>query len=86
MRRVLLGRAFEEYRRYFLLEPGELIGKAVLDVAGGVNSFCAEGNNLRIEVTAFDPIYSLSPANIKKRSGTDLESVYRTIGLVPTYR
>jgi hypothetical protein len=39
---VLLGRTFEEYRRYFLLEPGDLIGKRVLDVAGGVSSFCAE--------------------------------------------
>jgi len=32
---VLLGRTFEEYRRYFLLEPDDLIGKRVLDVAGG---------------------------------------------------
>jgi len=38
---VLLGRTFEEYRRYFLLEPDDLIGKRVLDVAGGVSSFCA---------------------------------------------
>ena len=29
---VLLGRTFEEYRRYFLLEPQKLIGKRVLDV------------------------------------------------------
>jgi SAM-dependent methyltransferase len=83
---VLLGRTFEEYRRYFLLEPEELIGKTVLDVAGGVSSFCAEANNLGIKVTAFDPIYSLSRKKIRERSDPDLESVYRTIGLVPTYR
>lgn len=83
---VLLGRTFEEYRRYFLLEPEELIGKTVLDVAGGVSSFCAEANNLGIKVTAFDPIYSLSREKIRERSDPDLESVYRTIGLVPTYR
>jgi len=58
---VLLGRTFEEYRRYFLLEPGDLIGKRVLDVAGGVSSFCAEANQLGIKVTSFDPIYSLPP-------------------------
>jgi len=46
---VLLGRTFEEYRRYFLLEPDLLIGKRVLDVAGGVSSFCAEANNLGIK-------------------------------------
>ena len=39
---VLLGRTFEEYRRYFLLERRELIGKRVLDVTGGVSSFCAD--------------------------------------------
>ncbi|HEX3420440.1 MAG TPA: hypothetical protein VHT01_04370 [Candidatus Udaeobacter sp.] len=83
---VLLGRTLEEYRRYFLLEPHELIGKRILDVAGGISSFCAEANNLGIKVTAFDPIYSLSPGNIKKRSETDLETVHRTIGLVSTYR
>lgn len=83
---VLLGRTFEEYRRYFLLQPHELIGKRVLDVAGGVSSFCAEANDLGIRVTAFDPIYSLSRERIRERSEPDLESVYRTIGLVPTYR
>src|SRR5207253_10904320 len=83
---VLLGRTFEEYRRYFLLEPNDLIGKRVLDVAGGVSSFCAEANKLGINVTSFDPIYSLPPEKITERSEPDLESVYRTIGSVPTYR
>ena len=64
---VLLGRTFEEYRRYFVLEPRELIGKRVLDIAGGVSSFCAEANNLGIKVTVFDPIYSLS----REKSGND---------------
>jgi len=77
---VLLGRTFEEYRRYFLLEPDHLIGKRVLDVAGGVSSFCAEANNLGINVTSFDPIYSLSPEKIMERSEPDLEAVYRAIG------
>jgi hypothetical protein len=83
---VLLGRTFEEYRRYFLLEPHELIGKTVLDVAGGVSSFCTEANNLGIKVTAFDPIHAVSREKIGERSDADLESIYRTIGLVPTYR
>jgi hypothetical protein len=83
---VLLGRTFEEYRRYFLLEPEELAGKTVLDVAGGVSSFCAEANTRGIHVTSFDPIYSLRPEEIVERSEPDLESVYRAIGRVPTYR
>ncbi len=83
---VLLGRTFEEYRRYFLLEPDDLVGKRVLDVAGGVSSFCAEANNLGINVTAFDPIYFLSAEKIREQSEPDLESVYQSIGRVPTYR
>lgn len=83
---VLLGHTFEEYRRYFLLEPDDLIGMKVLDVAGGVSSFCAEANNRGIKVTAFDPIYSLLAEQIREQSESDLESVYRSIGRVPTYR
>jgi hypothetical protein len=83
---VLLGRTFEEYRRYFLLEPDSLVGKKILDVAGGVSSFCAEANALGINVTSFDPVYSLPPKKIRERSEPDLESVYKAIGSVPTYR
>ncbi len=83
---VLLGRTFEEYRRYFLLEPDSLVGKKILDVAGGVSSFCAEAHELGINVTSFDPIYALPPEKIIERSEPDLESVYRTIGSVLTYR
>ena len=83
---VLLGRTFEEYRRYFLLEPDSLVGKKILDVAGGVSSFCAEANKLGINVTSFDPIYLLPQEEIMERSEPDLESVYKAIGSVPTYR
>jgi hypothetical protein len=83
---VLLGRTLGEYRRYFLLELEKLVGKSVLDVAGGVSSFCAEANMLGIKVTSFDPIYSLTSEKIMERSEPDLESVYRAIGSVPTYR
>src|SRR6266516_1391705 len=77
---VLLGRTFDEYRRYFLLEPEELAGKTVPDVAGGVSSFCAEANTRGIRVTSFDPI------EIVERCEPDLDSVYNAIGQVRTYR
>src|SRR5213080_3341062 len=83
---VLLGRTFDEYRQYFLLDPEELVGKTVLDVAGGVSSFCAEANTRGIRVTSFDPIYSLTPEEIVERCEPDLDSVYNAIGQVPTYR
>jgi len=62
------------------------VGKRVMDVAGGVSSFCAEANALGINVTSFDPIYSLPSDKIMERSEPDLESVYQAIGSVLTYR
>jgi hypothetical protein len=53
---VLLGRTFEEYRRYFLLKPEKLMKRDVLDVAGGVSSFCADANARSIKVTSGNPI------------------------------
>ena len=54
---VLLGRTLEEYRRYFALDLERLRGQAILDVASGVSSFCAEACGLGLNVTAFDSIY-----------------------------
>jgi hypothetical protein len=83
---VLLGRTFAEYRGYFLLEPEKLKGQRVLDVAGGVSSFCAEANAQGIHVTSVDPIYSLSSQEIARRSGPDLERVISAVRGLPTYR
>ena len=83
---VLLGRTFDEYRRYFLLEPEKLRGKRVLDVAGGVSSFTAEANDAGIRATSVDPIYSLSPEEIARRSGPDLDKVIAGVRGLPTYR
>ena len=79
---VLLGRTFEEYTRYFGLLEKELRGKQVLDIASGVSSFCSEANTKQIQVTAFDPIYELSPETIKARCEPDLEFVTNEIGQV----
>ena len=83
---VLLGRTFAEYCGYFLLEPEKLKGQRVLDVAGGVSSFCAEANEQGIQVTSADPIYSLSPEEIARRSGPDLDHVIAAVRDLPTYR
>jgi hypothetical protein len=83
---VLLGRTFDEYRQYFLLQPEALRGKRVLDVAGGVSSFCTEANDRGILATSVDPIYSLSPEEISVRSGPDLDKVIAGVRGLPTYR
>lgn len=83
---VLLGRTFDEYRQYFLLEPEALRGRKVLDVAGGVSSFTAEANDDGIDAMSVDPIYELTAEEIRKRSGPDLDRVIAGVRGLPTYR
>ena len=83
---VLLGRTFQEYISYFGLNPTELRGQRVLDIASGVSSFCAEANEQGISTTAFDLIYDLSSEQIKNRCEPDLDFVVSEIGRVKAYR
>jgi hypothetical protein len=83
---VLLGRTFEEYVRYFALDPAALRGQAILDVASGVGSFCAEANAQGIDVTAFDLIYELPPEQIQARCGPDLDHVIESVRGLKTYK
>lgn len=83
---VLLGRTLDEYVRFFALDPVALRGQAVLDVASGVSSFCAEANAQGIHVTAFDLIYKLPPEQIEARCGPDLDHVTKCIGGLQAYK
>lgn len=83
---VLLGRTLDEYRRYFALDLAAWRGRAVLDVASGVSSFCAEANEAGLSVTACDPIYELTPDVIRPRCEADLDLVVGSVRGLPTYR
>ena len=83
---VLLGRTFEEYCGYFLLEPEKLAVQRVLDVGGGVSSFTAEANARGILATSVDPIYTLPTPEIAQRAGPDLDHVIEAVRDLPTYR
>lgn len=83
---VLLGRTLDEYRRYFALDLERLRGQAVLDVASGVSSFCAEAHRAGIHVTAFDAIYDLSTNEIQSRCEADLDHVIDAVRGLKTYR
>jgi hypothetical protein len=83
---VLLGRTLDEYARYFALDLDGLRGRAVLDVASGVSSFCAEASARGIQVTAFDAIYEWPLEEIQKRCGPDLDQVLQAIAGLTTYR
>jgi SAM-dependent methyltransferase len=83
---VLLGRTLEEYRRYFALDLQAWRGRAILDVASGVSSFCAEARGLGLNVTAFDAIYDLAPEEIEPRCEHDLREVTNAVTGLKTYR
>ena len=83
---VLLGRTLEEYRHYFALDLERLRGQAILDVAAGVSSFCAEASGLGLDVTAFDSIYDWTGEEIQRRCQPDLDQVTQAIGKLETYR
>lgn len=83
---VLLGRTLDEYRRYFALDLESLRGQAVLDVASGVSSFCAEANGIGLNVTAFDSIYGFPAEQILSRCEVDLDHVVNAVRDLKTYR
>jgi hypothetical protein len=97
----LLGRTFEEYIRYFGLQADDLRGKTILDMGGGVSSFCAEANERGLTVTAADPAYGLDVGRLEGRCRADLDAVcgklpgimhqyewsfYRDVAHMRTYR
>ena len=83
---VLVGRTFDEYLRYFGLSEDVLRGKKILDIASGVSSFCPEANAKNFNVTAFDPIYDLSPEEIRSRCQSDLDLIIREVAHVSAYK
>lgn len=83
---VLLGRTFDEYARYFALEPDTLVGRKILDVASGVSSFSAEARERGLEVTAFDLIYDWPAEEILRHCEPDLDRVIRDIEGLKTYK
>lgn len=83
---VLLGRTLKEYRRYFALDLDGLQKNSILDLAAGVSSFCAEGRELGLNITAADLIYEFSPAQIRARCQPDLDFVIAQIAGLTIYQ
>jgi len=57
---AFFGRTFDEYLRFFALDPAGLIGVPVLDVAAGPSSFTAEAHARGVRAVAIDPLYGYS--------------------------
>ena len=56
---AFFGRDFDEYGSMFALDPVELRGRRVLDVAAGPSAFTAGANARGIDAVAVDPLYGL---------------------------
>lgn len=75
---LVSSRSLAEYRAMFALTDDHLAG-TVLDCPGGAASFAAEANAAGGQVTACDPLYALSPAEIRDIAVDDLRRAHRYI-------
>lgn len=71
---ALIGRTFAEYHSMFALDNTNA-DDAILDVAGGVSSFCAEASALGYRVSASDQIYAHEADAIEAKCAYDLARV-----------
>jgi len=70
------GRTFEEYTRFFALDPAALRGRAVLDVAAGPASFTAEACRRGIDAVAVDPLYDRPQAGLASQIREDYARMF----------
>ncbi|WP_438479865.1 class I SAM-dependent methyltransferase [Oleiharenicola lentus] len=77
------GRTFEEYTRFFDLNPNALYRLAVLDVAAGPSSFAAEAQRRGIETTAVDPLYAEPHRSLSARVRTDYAKMFSQMRAKP---
>lgn len=72
---VFFGRRLEEYVKMFDLNVHELIGKSILDVAGGPASFAKDAAELGIQVVACDPMYDATAEELRQVVDLDSDTV-----------
>jgi ubiquinone/menaquinone biosynthesis C-methylase UbiE len=71
---IMTCRSFDEYSRMFALNPVDMNGLKVLDVAGGASSFAAAASHAGAFVQAVDPIYALSFNKLKEKGLKEIEA------------
>ncbi|MFC4377783.1 hypothetical protein ACFO5K_27270 [Nocardia halotolerans] len=70
---LVSARSLAEYRAMFQLSDRDLVGRRILDCPGGAASFTAEASALGAEVTAIDPIYDATAAELAARAAPETE-------------
>ena len=77
------GRSFEEYTRFFALDPLKLRGRAVLDVAAGPSAFVLEANRRGADAVAVDPLYQAAPGALALRVREDYARMFAQVRAKP---
>lgn len=77
------GRTLDEYTQFFALDPIELRGRAVLDVAAGPSSFTAEAYRRGIDAVAVDPLYDQTPMALTAQIREDYTRMFQQIRAKP---
>ena len=77
------GRSFEEYTRFFALEPAALRRTAVLDVAAGPSSFTAEAVRRGIDAVAVDPLYDRPAGQLAAQVRADYHRMFAQMRAKP---
>ncbi|WP_246320389.1 class I SAM-dependent methyltransferase [Paenibacillus qinlingensis] len=72
---AMTSRSYVEYEKMFMLQTAGLIGKRVLDVAGGASSFTSDARQLGIHAESVDPLYAKSPGAIAEHGRQEIEIV-----------
>jgi hypothetical protein len=77
------GRTLQEYTRFFALEPAQLRGGSVLDVAAGPSSFTAEASRLGVDAVALDPLYNRSADSLALQVREDYARIFAQMRAKP---
>jgi SAM-dependent methyltransferase len=71
---AFFGRTLSEYLHMFALDPADLGGRKILDVASGPGSFVAEALALGLDATGCDPMYAQDAATITAQGKADIDA------------
>jgi len=76
---ALIGRTFEEYDKIFRLSDFNSYHINILDVGSGVSSFCAEAQDLGMNITAMDPIYGHNAEELAIKCEQDIDLIIKEL-------
>ncbi len=76
---ALIGRTFEEYDKIFRLRDFNSNHVKILDVGSGVSSFCAEAQDVGMNVMAMDPIYDHDAKELEIKCEQDIDLIIKEL-------